>query len=212
MKTNELLRLAKNVIRNESKWVNHAGKMLDEEFIKAVELIYNSKGHIVITGMGKSGDIGKKIAATFSSIGIFSYYLHPSEALHGDLGKLRSGDVIIAISHSGETEELIVLLNKIDDLKLDYSLITITSKIRCSLAKKANAKILTYVKKEVRKKRNEYFLTPTASTTVTLALGDAMACVLQEMTEFQPHNFRYFHPGGNLGAKLCKECPPTSTS
>jgi arabinose-5-phosphate isomerase len=176
--------------------------MLNGSFEEAINYIINSKGNVVITGIGKSGDIAKKIAATFSSIGIFSYFLHPSDALHGDLGRLKNDDVIIFISHSGETEELKVLFEKIKDLNQNHKIVTITSNPSSTLAKFSNIRLLTHVKNEVRKSRKEYFITPTISTTVTLAIGDAMACVLQEILDFQPQNLKKYHPGGSIGNRL----------
>ena len=147
-------------------------------------------------------DIAKKIAATFSSIGIFSYFLHPSDALHGDLGRLKDDDVIIFISHSGETEELKILFEKINDLNQNHKIVVITSSSKSTLASKSDIKLLTYVKNEVRKSCKEYFITPTVSTTVTLAIGDAMACVLQELIDFKPQNLKKYHPGGSIGNSL----------
>lgn len=201
-KNYKIIETAKRVMNDESKSISKAGKMLNGNFEKAIKCILNSKGNVVITGMGKSGDIAKKIAATFSSIGIFSYFLHPSDALHGDLGRLRNDDVIIFVSHSGETEELKVLFDKINDLGQDHKTVIITSNSKSTLAKKSDIKILTYVKNEVRKSQKEYFVTPTVSTTVTLALGDAMACVLQDMLNFQPQNLKKYHPGGSIGCRL----------
>lgn len=199
----KILKIAKKVMDNESKSIHKAGKMFDKNFEKTINCILGSTGNIVMSGMGKSGDIAKKISATFSSIGIFSYFLHPSDALHGDLGKLRNGDVIIFISHSGETEELILLLSKIKNLDIKHKLIIITAKPRSILAKSADIKLLTHVSNEVRKKGKEYFITPTVSTTVTLAIGDAIACVLQEILDFQPQCFKKYHPGGDIGNRLC---------
>lgn len=198
----KILEIAKRVMDSESKSIFKAGKMLNGSFEKAINYIINSKGNVVITGMGKSGDIAKKIAATFSSIGIFSYFLHPSDALHGDLGRLKNDDVIIFISHSGETEELKVLFEKIKDLNQNHKIVIITSNPNSTLSKFSDIKLLTHVKNEVRKNGKEYFITPTISTTVTLAIGDAMACVLQELLDFQPQNLKKYHPGGNIGNRL----------
>jgi arabinose-5-phosphate isomerase len=205
MSTDEdmIIKIARRVMVSESQSIARAGKKLDCNFVKAISCILNSHGNVVITGMGKSGDIAKKIASTFSSIGVFSYFLHPSDALHGDLGRLRDDDVIIIISHSGETEELILLLEKIRDFYTKHKLIIITSNPKSTLAKCADIKILTHVKNEVRIKGKTYFLTPTISTTVALALGDAMACALQEINGFQPLSFKKNHPGGHIGHILC---------
>ena len=201
-KDKKVLEIARRVMESESRSIYKAGKMFNKSFEKAIDCILKSKGNVVITGMGKSGDIAKKIAATFSSIGIFSYFLHPSDALHGDLGRLKDDDVIIFISHSGETEELKILFEKINDLNQNHKIVVITSNSKSTLASMSDIKLLTYVKNEVRKSCKEYFITPTVSTTVTLAIGDAMACVLQELIGFKPQNLKKYHPGGSIGNSL----------
>lgn len=198
----ELYHQAQNVMFRESECIELAGKMLSYQIVDLAEKIHMSSGNVVITGMGKSGDIGKKIASTLSSIGVFSYYLHPTEALHGDLGRIREGDIIIALTHSGETQEVIDLLDHIDQMNIKYTLAVVTSNSKSTISKRSSIKILTHVKNEVRKKKGEYFMTPTSSTTVTLAIGDSVACMLQDLMDFQPKYFKKFHPGGNLGKIL----------
>lgn len=204
MDKKNILKVAKDVLKHEAESIEYAGKNLSNEFTEIVEIIHQASGSIILTGMGKSGDIAKKISSTLASIGLFSYFLHPSEALHGDLGKLRDGDVIIVLSHSGETEEVLTLIERIGNLGLGAEIIAITANSTSPLARIAHKKLFTYVENEARKTGNDYFLTPTVSTTVTLALGDALACALQEVMDFNSSKFHRNHPGGPIGIKLSK--------
>jgi arabinose-5-phosphate isomerase len=169
---------------------------LDERFEKAVELLYACKGRVVVTGLGKSGLIGRKIAATFASIGTPSLFLHASEALHGDLGMLTGDDVLLAISSSGETEELIELVESVK--RLGIHLITLTANPRSTLGSASNIVLDIAVKEEACSLN----LAPTASTAAAMAMGDALAISLLERRGFKEEDFAALHPGGRLGKKL----------
>lgn len=187
---------AKNVFDIEINGLTEVKNKLDQSFNDAVDAILLTKGRVVITGMGKSGLIGKKIAATMASTGTPSFFMHPGEAYHGDLGMISSNDVIIAISNSGETEELIRLLSFFKDNK--NTVIAITGKRESTLSKYANIFLDIGISKEAC----PLALAPTTSTTVTAALGDALAIALMEAREFKEEQFARFHPGGSLGRKL----------
>ena len=169
---------------------------LDARFEAAVELLYACKGRVVVTGLGKSGLIGRKVAATFSSTGTPSFFLHAAEALHGDLGMLTGADVLLAISSSGETEELIELVEAVK--RLGTPLVTLTAKPRSTLAAASDVVLDIAVKEEACSLN----LAPTASTAAALAMGDALAIALLERRGFQPDDFAALHPGGRLGKKL----------
>jgi arabinose-5-phosphate isomerase len=190
------LATAKRVLRIESEAIAGLIERLDERFDKAVELLYECKGRVVVTGIGKSGLIGRKIAATFSSTGTPSFFLHASEALHGDLGVLAAGDVLLAISSSGETEELVELLEAVKRLRI--RLITLTAKPRSTVAL-ASDLVLNIA---VREEACSLNLAPTASTAAALAMGDALAIALLERRGFREEDFAALHPGGRLGNKL----------
>lgn len=171
---------------------------LDENFVKAVELLLNTKGRVVLTGVGKSGLICKKIAATLSSTGTPSFYLHPTDAAHGDLGMLRGEDTVIAVSHSGETPELLSIIPLIKSFGIPV--IGITSSLNSTLARLSDVVLDLKVKKEAC----PYNLAPTTSTTATLALGDAIAITLMKLKGFSSSDFARLHPGGKLGIRLSK--------
>jgi arabinose-5-phosphate isomerase len=191
-----LLSIAKEVIEIEAKSILDLRESIDGNFEKAIELMLESKGRIVITGMGKSGIIGKKIAATLASTGTPSFFMHPGEAYHGDLGMLTSNDVIIAISYSGETEEVIKLIPYIQ--RHNIPLIAITGNKNSILSKNANHHLNAAVYMEACPLK----LAPTSSTTAALVLGDAIAVALMRSKNFKAENFAEFHPGGNLGKRL----------
>ncbi len=169
---------------------------LDDSFLRAVEAIRDCKGKIVVTGVGKSGHIGSKIAATLASIGTPAFFLNPLDAYHGDLGMLSSDDLVLAISYSGATEELLRFLPLIQAKKI--RIIAMSSSEESLLARCADIHLNIAVEHEA----DPLNLVPTASTTATLALGDALACALVEAKHFQPTDFAQLHPGGDLGRKL----------
>jgi arabinose-5-phosphate isomerase len=192
------LESARRVLRIEAAAIEDLMKRLDASFERAVELLFACKGRVAVTGMGKSGLIGRKIAATFSSTGTPSFFLHPAEALHGDLGMLASGDVVLALSYGGETEELVALLPTLQ--RLNISVIAMTGQLRSSLAS-ASAVVLDVSVKEEACSLN---LAPTASTTAALALGDALAVSLLDRRGFNTTDFAALHPSGRLGKKLMR--------
>ena len=190
------LATAKRVLRIESEAIAGLIAHLDERFEKAVELLYTCKGRVVVTGLGKSGLIGRKTAATFASIGTPSLFLHASEALHGDLGMLTGDDVLVAISSSGETQELIELVESVK--RLGVQLIALTANPRSTLASASNIVLDIAVKEEACSLN----LAPTASTAAAMAMGDALAISLLERRGFKEEDFAALHPGGRLGKKL----------
>ncbi|MGA7913692.1 MAG: KpsF/GutQ family sugar-phosphate isomerase [Candidatus Acidiferrales bacterium] len=190
------LTTAKRVLRIESEAIAGLIARLDERFEKAVELLYKCKGRVVVTGLGKSGLIGRKTAATFASIGTPSLFLHASEALHGDLGMLTGADVLVAISSSGETQELIELVESVK--RLGVQLIALTANPRSTLASASNIVLDIAVKEEACSLN----LAPTASTAAAMAMGDALAISLLERRGFKEEDFAALHPGGRLGKKL----------
>ncbi len=169
---------------------------LTDDFDKAVEIILNCKGKLVITGVGKSGHIGAKIAATLASTGTPSFFINPLDAYHGDLGMIRTGDVVMAISNSGMTDELLRIIPYLNEN--DIPVIGMSGNPESLLAKHSTCHICIKVKREACPLN----LAPTSSTTATLAMGDAIACALIEMREFKATDFAQFHPGGSLGHRL----------
>ena len=191
-----ILDVAKKVLRKEAEAVFALIEKLDSNFEKAVEIIYQSKGRVIVAGMGKSGLVGKKIAATLASTGTPAFFLHPAEASHGDLGMVTDWDVIIAISNSGETEELIGLIPFLK--RFNVKLISMTGNLNSTLAKASDVKLDISVKEEAC----PMGIVPTASTTATLALGDAVAVALLIKRGLDEKDFAFFHPGGKIGKKL----------
>lgn len=191
-----LLEYAKRVLRIEANAISSLIERIGEDFLKAIDILYHCEGRVVVTGMGKSGIIGKKIAATLASTGTPALFLHPAEGIHGDLGMITKGDVLIAISNSGETEELNKILPLIK--RLDIKLISLTGGLNSSLAKASDVVLDVGVKEEAC----PLGLVPTASTTATLAMGDALSIALLEKRGFKEEDFAFFHPGGALGKKL----------
>jgi len=188
----------KEVLEIEAGAISRSIKKLDHNFDRAVEMMFNLSGRIVVTGMGKSGLIGKKISATLTSTGSPSVFLHPSDALHGDIGIINADDVVVALSTSGETHEVIMLLNYIK--RLGVGLISLVGDMNSSLAKESDVVIDCSIEKEAC----PIGLVPTASTTLSLAMGDALAVSLMRKKGFGEDDFRYNHPGGNIGRKLLK--------
>lgn len=191
-----ILDIAKKVLKTEAEAVYGLIEKLDSNFEKAVEIIYNSKGRVVVTGMGKSGLVGKKIAATLASTGTPAFFLHPAEASHGDLGMVTERDIVIAISNSGETEELVGLIPFLK--RFNLTLISMTGNQNSTLAKASNISLDISVKEEAC----PLGIVPTASTTATLALGDALAVALLIKRGLNKEDFAFFHPGGIIGKKL----------
>ncbi len=187
---------AKRVLLIEADAIAGLADRLGASFEQALEILFGCKGRVAVTGLGKSGLIGRKIAATFCSTGTPAFFLHASEALHGDLGVLTPGDVMVAISASGETEELIELLEAVK--RLDIRLVTLTGKPKSTLALASDAVLDIGVKEEACSLN----LAPTASTTAALAMGDALAIALLERRGFNEEDFAALHPGGRLGTKL----------
>lgn len=192
------LETARRVLRIESQAINDVLARLDATFEKAVDVLYACKGRVAVTGMGKSGLIGRKISATLSSTGTPSFFLHPAEALHGDLGMLARGDAMLAVSYGGETQEIIALLEALK--RLEAPLLTLTGKIRSTLAEASEVALDVSVREEACSLN----LAPTASTTVAMAVGDALAVSLLERRGFQPDDFAALHPAGRLGQKLLR--------
>ncbi len=191
-----IIKRAREVLRIERDAIDGLIGRIDREFAKAVELLYRTKGRIIVTGMGKPGFIAQKISATMASVGSPSLYLHPAEALHGDLGRVTKADVILCLSNSGETEELLKLLPILR--KIGAKLISIVGNTSSTLAKNSDCVLDATVKKEACSLN----LAPTASTTAMLALGDAIAIALLDKRGFKETDFALYHPGGMLGKRL----------
>lgn len=194
--SSDFCKIGRDVIAIEQKAIDSLQKHINQTFSEVCKTILNSKGHVIVIGMGKSGHIGRKIAATFASTGTPSFFVHPAEACHGDLGMISPEDVVIAISYSGETEELLNLLPLIRHLKIP--LIALTGNTRSSLGKAANYTLNVGVTKEAC----PLGLAPTASTTATLVMGDALAITLLRARGFDADDFARFHPSGSLGKRL----------
>lgn len=193
-----IIETGKKVLETEANAIYNAIDRIGEEFEQAVDILYNNQGRVVITGMGKSGLIGKKIAATLTSIGIPSFFLHPSEALHGDIGIINDDDVVIALSTSGETPEVIRILSLIK--RLGIKLIALVGNATSTLARESDIFLDCGIEKEAC----PIGLVPTSSTTLTLAVGDAISIALMEKKGFTEEDFRLYHPGGSIGKKLLK--------
>lgn len=190
------MELGKSVIRIESDAVAALAKRIDEQFEIAVDLIYSSKGRVIVCGMGKSGIVARKIAATLSSTGTPAIFLHPVEGVHGDLGMVQRSDLLIAISKSGNTDELYQLVPLFK--RMGISIITLTGNPDSPLAKRSDVILDVSVEVEAC----PFDLVPTSSTTATLAMGDALAIALLQRRNFSPEDFAQLHPGGALGRRL----------
>jgi arabinose-5-phosphate isomerase len=198
MNKDEIIRIGKKVLNIEADAVKTLASSLDDNFFKAVELLFNSKARVIVIGMGKSGLVGRKLAATLSSCGTPALFIHPAEAGHGDLGMVVKEDVLIAISYSGETKEIIGLLDFFK--RAGIQLISITGNKKSKLAKYSNIVLEARVEKEAEPNG----LVPTASSTAALALGDALAIALMKKKGFGEKDFAVFHPKGEAGKKLLK--------
>ncbi|MEO7133359.1 MAG: KpsF/GutQ family sugar-phosphate isomerase [Vicinamibacterales bacterium] len=192
------LSLARRVLQTEAAAILALVDRVDEKFARAVELIRGCKGRVIVTGMGKSGIICRKIAATLASTGTPAFFLHPAEAVHGDLGVIQADDVVIAMSYSGETEELTRVLETLK--RIGAPLIVISGSLTSTLAQAANVALDCSVSEEACPMN----LVPTASTTAALALGDALAMTVLVEKGFKPEDFANLHPGGKLGKKLMR--------
>ncbi len=192
----DIVKEAKRVLKVEAQSILDLAERIDENLSRAVELLYHCKGKVVLMGMGKSGLVGRKISSTFASTGTPSFFLHPAEGLNGDFGMLAKQDVIIAISNSGETRELLEALPLIK--RYGNRLITFTGNLNSTLAKAGDVNLNVHVKEEAC----PFGLAPTASTTATLALGDALAIALMGKRDFKKEDFAILHPGGALGKRL----------
>jgi arabinose-5-phosphate isomerase len=192
------LELARKVLRIEAAAILGLVDRINGDFERAVQLLYECRGRVIVTGMGKSGLICRKIAATFSSTGTSAWFLHPAEAIHGDLGAIREDDVVLALSHSGETDELIRLLESIR--RIGARLIALTGNPSSTLARAADVTLNCGIAKEACPMN----LVPTASTTAALAMGDALAMTLLVRKGFREDQFASLHPGGKIGRRLMR--------
>ena len=192
----EILNRAKEVFISEETALKDTAKLLGKDFIQAVNLVSKTGGRLVVVGIGKSGHIGRKISATLASTGTPSFFVHPTEALHGDLGMITEKDIVLALSFSGETEELSKILTPLK--KENIKIIALTGHKNSTLGKIADICLEVKVKREAC----PYNLAPTSSTTAMLALGDALALCLMEVKNFHKEDFALFHPGGTLGKLL----------
>ena len=196
MTSDEIIQKGKEVIRIEAEAVANLSESINDQFVKAITTISESKGRVVLTGMGKSGLIARKIVATLNSTGTAAIYLHPTDALHGDLGMVRKEDVVILISKSGNTEEIANLLPMLK--RLGVKMIAMCGSESSRVAKECDIFLNISVKEEAC----PYDLAPTASTTATLAMGDALSVVLLQTRNFTIEDFAFLHPGGSLGKRL----------
>ena len=191
-----IIEQAQKVLAVEAQAIERLIPRIDEHFIKAIELLLDCKGRVIVTGMGKSGLVGKKIAATLASTGTPSFFLHPAEGIHGDLGMVTADDVVISLSNSGETTEVVSILPIIK--RIGASIIAMCGNSQSTMALNADV----FIDVSVAEEACPLGLAPTASTTATLAMGDAIAVVLFSKRKFTPEDFALFHPGGSLGRKL----------
>jgi len=188
--------LARKVLEIEAQEIEDLAKRLDANFEQAVQLILHCQGRVVVSGMGKSGHIGRKIAATLASTGTPAFFMHPGEASHGDLGMITEDDVVIALSNSGESDEILNILPTIK--RLGAKIISITGKTTSTLSKESHV----HLSAEVSQEACPLGLSPTASTTAALALGDALAVCVLDCRDFSAEDFARSHPGGNIGRRL----------
>ena len=192
------LETARRVLRIEAQAIQEVMARLDGSFERAVELLFGCKGRVAVTGMGKSGIVSRKISATLSSTGTPSFFLHPAEALHGDLGMLAAGDVILAVSYGGETREIIELLDALK--RMEIKLVAFTGNAKSTIAQASEIVLDVSVNEEACSLN----LAPTASTTVAMAVGDALAVALLEKRDFRHDDFAALHPAGSLGKRLLR--------
>lgn len=195
-KSNTTLDLARDILQLEAREIEALALRLDDHFTAAVSLILKCQGRVVVSGMGKSGHIGGKIASTLASTGTPAFFMHPAEASHGDLGMITAGDIVIALSNSGESDEILAIVPPLK--RLGASIIAITGNDDSTLAQAADIHLSAHVSKEAC----PLGLAPTSSTTVALALGDALALCVLDQREFTAEDFARSHPGGSIGRRL----------
>ncbi len=196
MESNRWLEQGREVLRREAAAVLQMSDNLGEGFVRAVELLQTCPGRVVVTGIGKSGQVGRKLAATFASTGTPAYFVHAAEAVHGDLGMICPGDVVLVLSNSGETAEVLALLPAL--VRSGVSLIALTGRPGSTLGRASEVNLVTGVTAEA----DPLGLAPTTSTTAALALGDALAVTLSVARGFTREDFALYHPGGSLGRQL----------
>lgn len=196
MDNSKILEIGRKVIKDEREVLEKLEKNLQENFILAAKLISELKGRLIVTGIGKNGHIGKKMAATFASVGIPSFFIHSTEAVHGDLGMLKAEDMVIAISNSGETQEVIILLPVLKSRGI--KVISLTGKVNSTLGKNSDITLGLSCDKEAC----PFNLAPTSSSTATLVLGDALALTASQIKGFTKEEYALNHPGGSLGKKV----------
>ncbi|WP_148339366.1 KpsF/GutQ family sugar-phosphate isomerase [Aquicella siphonis] len=196
MESEKICRLGRAVVETEAQMINRLVTRIDDQFVKACQYLHHCQGRIVVMGVGKSGHISKKIAATFASTGSPAFFIHPSEAKHGDIGMITRQDVVLALSNSGESEEILSILPFIK--RMDIPLISLTGKPHSTLARAATVNIDVSVEKEAC----PLGLAPTSSTTAALVMGDALAMALLDKRGFTEEDFALSHPGGTLGRRL----------
>jgi len=192
----KIIHLAKSVFEIEIEELKRVSSNLDDNFYEAIKLILECKGKVIVSGMGKSGLIGRKIAATLCSTGTLAIYMHPAEALHGDLGVVEDKDIIIILGKSGESDEIITMLPVLK--KIGCRIISITGNVNSTLAKHSHVILNSFVEKEACSLN----LAPTSSTTAALVIGDAISTVLSQLKNFKEEDYALFHPGGTLGKRL----------
>lgn len=190
------IEFAKKCFEDEAQAILDMIPRLDDNFSKAVDLIFNCKGKLIVTGVGKSGHVGEKIAATLASLGTPSFFLNPLDAYHGDLGMIATGDVVMAISYSGNTDELLRFIPLLIDRNIP--IIGVSGNPKSLLAQYS----VCHLNIAVNHEADPLNLAPTSSTTTTMAMGDALACALVHLRNFKPSDFAQFHPGGSLGKRL----------
>ena len=196
MNVEQIKEQGRRVLDIEAKAVQSLKRAVDDSFIEIVQAILDCSGRVVMTGMGKSGFVAKKLAATFSSTGTPSFFLHPGEAIHGDLGMVTEKDIVVAISNSGETEEVLNIIPVIK--RIGAQIVAMTGTLDSTLAENADYLLDSAVEEEAC----PMDLAPTASTTAALALGDSLAMALVAQRDFEPEDFALYHPGGSLGKRL----------
>lgn len=194
----DALSFARSVLRIEAEAIERVRERIDASIARAADLIYRARGSVIVTGMGKAGLVGQKLAATLASTGTRAFPLHPSEAVHGDLGRIRTGDVVLALSQSGETEEVLRLVPALR--RLGAVLVAITERATSTLGRQSDLTIALGPIEEAC----PLGLAPSASTTAMMAVGDALALLVSRMRDFRPEDFALFHPAGNLGRKLAR--------
>lgn len=197
-KTMDIINQIKRVIDDEASSIKEISNQIGPSYEEAVRMIIDCQGRVIVTGVGKSGHIGKKIAATLASTGTPAFFLHSTEGLHGDLGMVKKDDIVIMISNSGETEEVLQLLPSLNEI--GSKKIAITSKIDSTLAKACDIALAYNYDSEA----DHLGLAPTTSSTITLVIGDALATTLSYLKGFTKKDFHLYHPGGNLGEQLSK--------